>query len=101
MSDINPAPVVEAPAVAPALPLVAPDLSAKTVDTAVTELATAANPFIPAKVRAAIYTVGSFVSVAAFAVAPVVGGHIGVVVDLIGGATVALTGALAISHVSK
>lgn len=99
MSDINPAPVVDAPVAAE--PVVAPDLSAPTINNAVTNITTAAAPFIPAKVRAAIYTVGSLVSVAAFAVAPVIGGHVGVVIDLVGGATVALNGALALSHVSK
>jgi hypothetical protein len=107
MSELTPAPVVDTPVAAPAAPvaapepIVAPDLSAATVDKAVTALATAAGPFIPAKIRATIYTVGSLVSVAAFAVAPVIGGHVGVVVDLVGGASVALTGALAISHVNK
>ncbi|MFE4469563.1 hypothetical protein ACFRFH_12180 [Leifsonia sp. NPDC056824] len=82
-------------------PVVAPDLSEKTVDTAVAQLGTVAGPFIPAKVRATIYTVGTLVTVGAVAIAPVIGGHIGSVIDLIGSAAAALTGALAISHISK
>lgn len=85
----------------PAAPTVAPDLSSATVDKAVSQLATAATPFIPAKVRATIYTVGGLVIVGAGAVAPVIGGTVEVVLNGISAAVGALTAALAVSHVTK
>jgi hypothetical protein len=82
-------------------PVVKPDLSAATVDKAVTELGTVAAPFIPAKVRAVIYAVGGVIVVAAGALAPVIGGTIGVVLDGVGAAAGALTSTLALSHITK
>jgi hypothetical protein len=93
MSDTTP--VVEA---TPA-PLVAPDLSAATVSTAVSELTTASAPFIPAKIRAVIYTVGGLVAVASGAVALVIGGVIGRDLDLIGSAAGVVVAVLGVSHV--
>jgi hypothetical protein len=99
MSDTTPAPTVEA---TPA-PLVAPDLSAATVSTAVSELTTASAPFIPAKIpakiRAVIYTVGGLVAVASGAVALVIGGVIGRDLDLIGSAAGVVVAVLGVSHV--
>lgn len=82
-------------------PIVAPDLSTATVDKAVSELATVSGPFIPTKVRAAIYTVGGLASVAAGAIALVVGGVIGRDLELVGSAAGVLTAVLAVSHVNK
>lgn len=95
MTDTTTAPVVEA---TPA-PLVATDLSAATVDTAVSELATASAPFIPKKIRAVIYTVGGLVAIAAGAVALVIGGVIGRDLDLIGSAAGVVVAVLGVSHV--
>jgi hypothetical protein len=82
-------------------PVVKPDLSAATVDHAIVELATTAAPFIPAKVRAVIYAVGGVIVVAAGALAPVIGGTVGVVLDGVGAAAGALTSTLALSHITK
>lgn len=82
-------------------PVVAPDLSAPTVDGAVAKIATAASPFIPAKLRAAIYTVAGLIGVATIASAPVVGGTLGDVLGGIGAAATALTSTLAVSHITK
>jgi hypothetical protein len=90
-------------AVAPvaAAPLVAPDLSNKTVDAALVTLTTASAPFLPAKVRATIYTVGGLVVVATSAVAPVVGGTIGVILESISAACAAVISATALGHINK
>jgi hypothetical protein len=64
-------------------------------------LALRACPFIPAKVRAAIYTVGGLVIVGAGALAPVIGGTVGAVLEGIGAAAGAATSALALSHIGK
>ncbi|MEO7018358.1 MAG: hypothetical protein ABI067_17760 [Leifsonia sp.] len=82
-------------------PVVKPDLSTATVDHAIVELATTATPFIPAKVRATIYAVGGVIVVAAGALAPVIGGTVGVVLDGVGAAAGALTSTLALSHITK
>jgi hypothetical protein len=81
-------------------PLVTPDLSAATVDKAVSEIGAASVPFIPAKVRAALYTVGGLVSVVAGASALVIGGVVGRDLDLIGSAAGTLVAVLAVSHVA-
>lgn len=82
-------------------PIVAPDLSAATVDKAVAEVTAAAKPFIPAKLRATIYTVGGLIGVVSIATAPVFGGTIGDVLGGIGAAATALTSTLAVSHITK
>lgn len=60
-----------------------------------------AGPFLPAKVRAAIYGVGTPIGAACVAVAPLVGGTIGDVLGIAGAAVVAALGATALSHVSS
>lgn len=82
-------------------PIVDPNLNKATIDTAVSEISNAAAPFIPAKIRAAIYSIGGLVIVVAGAVAPVVGGTVGNILDVAASAIGALVGAVAVSHVSK
>jgi hypothetical protein len=82
-------------------PVVKPDLSAATVDKAVTDIGTAAKPFIPAKLRATIYTVGGLIGVVTIASSPVFGGTLGEVLGGIGAAATALTSTLAVSHITK
>ncbi len=107
MSDTlttSPAPV-ETPAapvvVVPAAPVAAPNLSAPVIDKAVTEITTAVESFIPAPIRATIYSVGGVVAVAGDALAPVFGGTVGIVLGIVGGAATALVGTLALSHIKK
>lgn len=82
-------------------PIVDPNLSAGTITTAASEISNAAAPFIPAKIRAGIYSIGGLVIVVAGAVAPVVGGTVGNILDVAASAVGALVGAVAVSHVSK
>lgn len=70
------------------------------LDGAIATVVTVADPFIPAKVRASIYVIGTVAATALEAVAPVVGGTVGVVVQISGAALAALVGAIALSHVS-
>lgn len=70
------------------------------LDGALTTVVAVANPFIPAKVRATIYAVGTVVSTTLEAVSPVVGGTVGQVMQIVGAAAGALVGAIALSHVS-
>ena len=79
-------------------PTIAPDPS-KIVG-AVTVVGTQSAPFIPAKVRAIIYAGGSALSATLEAVSPVIGGTVGLVLQISGAAIGAFVGAVAISHVT-
>jgi hypothetical protein len=79
-------------------PIVSPDVAE--IDPAIATVVTKVAPFIPAKVRATIYTISGIVGVIAAATAPVVGGTVGVVLDVIGGAATVLASSVALSHVS-
>lgn len=61
----------------------------------------AGDPFLPPKLRAAIYAIAGFIAIAAAAAAPVVGGVIGEVLSIIGASAAAIIGTTALSHVSK
>jgi hypothetical protein len=100
MTDTTLTAVAPIPAPAPT-PLVAPDLSNKTVDAALVTLTGVAVPFLPKKVRATIYAVGGIVVVAAGAVAPVVGGTIGIVLESVAAASAAVISTSALSHIGK
>lgn len=61
----------------------------------------AVKPFIPAKVRTVVYTVGAAAAAACMAVSPALGGQVGDVLGVIGAAVAAGVGTLAVSHISK
>ena len=84
-----------------AVAVIAPDLSNETVDKALVTLTEVAAPFLSAKVRAAIYTVGGLLAVVAGAVAPVVGGTVGVVCESIAAAAAAVVSVTALGHIAK
>jgi len=90
------APVV---AQAPAKHLVDPNLSAAVLDPALAVVTTTVAPFIPAKVRAAIYVVAPIATIVCAAVAPVVGGTIGTILDAAAAAFAVLAPAVAVSHI--
>jgi hypothetical protein len=89
MSDSTPTPVVK------------PDLSPESVSTAVGTSASAVAKFIPTSVRATLYSVGAAAAVVAIAVAPVLGGTVGEIVNVVGVGLSALANAVAVSHVSN
>ncbi|MET4703097.1 hypothetical protein [Frigoribacterium sp. UYMn621] len=104
MTDTTLAPAAPVTIVTPIpvpVPLIAPDLSNETVDKALVTVTETAAPFLPPKVRAAIYTVGGIVAVAAGAAAPVIGGTIGVVLESVAAAAAAVISVSALSHISK
>jgi len=80
-------------------PIIQPDPSK--IPDAVGVIEHAAEPFIPAKVRATIYSVAGFVAIAAAAAAPVAGGVVGEVLSIVGAAAAAIVGTTALAHVSK
>jgi hypothetical protein len=82
-------------------PIVTPDLTPKTVDKAAVSVTAATAPFIPAKVRAIIYSVAGLIGVVGVAIAPVLGGVAGEVAGGIGAAATAVTSTLALSHIGK
>lgn len=82
-------------------PVVKPDLSSTSVSTAVATDAAAVAPFLSSKVRSLIYSVGGVAAVVAIATAPVVGGTVGEVLNVVGAGLTALSGGVALSHVSK
>ncbi|HEY4267538.1 MAG TPA: hypothetical protein VGM94_05030 [Galbitalea sp.] len=81
-------------------PIVKPDLSQDTLGAAESAIATSALPFIPAKVRATIYTVAGIVGVVALPVAAIVGGEVGTVLDDVAAAAAIVSGVTALAHIS-
>lgn len=75
--------------------------NASGITPAVAAVAAVAAPFIPAKIRAVIYSIAGTVSVIALALSPVLGGTVGVVLGIVGAAAAAVTTATALSHIGK
>lgn len=80
-------------------PIIEPDPSK--IPDAVGIIEHAAEPFIPAKLRARIYVIAGFVAVAAPAAAAVAGGIVGEVLAITGAAAAAIVGSTALAHVGK
>lgn len=100
-APVLPAPVLDAavPAAAP-VPVVKPDLSEVTVDKAVEDVATVAAPFLPVKVRLALYTGLGIVAVLAPSIGQVFGGQVSLILDGVGAAAAGAVPILAVSHLS-
>lgn len=80
-------------------PVIDPDLSK--IPEVTGDIEKAVEPFIPAKVRAGIYSVCGVIAVAATGAAEVVGGTVGEVLGIVGAAAAAVVGTTAISHIGK
>ena len=82
-------------------PIVNPDHSQEKLGEAESAIITSALPFIPAKVRATIYTVAGIVGVIALPVAAIVGGEVGTVLDDVAAAAAIVSGVTALAHINK
>jgi hypothetical protein len=82
-------------------PIVAPDLSPEVIAAAETAIIGEVNPYIPAKVRAAVYTAAGAIIVVFPPIAAVVGGEVGSILTAIASAAGIAASTLAVSHITK